>query len=126
MVKQWENGRRPSLFTALAKLRGLKNRTPSASRENSMDFDANEDKKNALKGIISPNGLKGLKLLREVSDENDTPSTDNKKDSNHLSVGFEDEEDGDDGNITPLDDNVGATFGDLANDKKNDLSTTDL
>merc|ERR1712154_202491 len=33
MVKQWENGRRPSLFTALAKLRGLKNRV----RNDSMD-----------------------------------------------------------------------------------------
>jgi len=115
MVKKWENGRRPSLFTALAKLRGLKNRTPSASRENSLDFD--NDKK--VKGII-PNGLK---LLREVSDENDTPIDDKKSNNQYLStmdaMAMDDDNIIDDGQITPLEDSVHATFGDMV--KQNDL-----
>merc|ERR1711971_288513 len=61
MVKQWESGRRPSLFKALDKLRKMKSRSPASSPSASEDFDANDDKANALKSIIAKNGLKLLR-----------------------------------------------------------------
>merc|ERR1712129_639391 len=101
MVKQWESGRRPSLFKALDKLRKMKSRSPSASE----DFDANAEDKAA----------NALKLLREVSDEeNGTPKLQEEEDKNHLLV-----DDDNDGNITPLDDDADVSFGDMVNAKSN-------
>jgi len=109
MVKQWESGRRPSLFKALDKLRKMKSRSPSASE----DFDANAEDKaaNALKNIIAKNGLK---LLREVSDEENGTPKQQEEDKNHLLV-----DDDNDGNITPLDDDADVSFGDMVNAKSN-------
>jgi len=83
MVKEWENGRRPSLFTALAKLRGMKNR----ARANSTDSkdtnispllqpndNNNINNNNIPSPPISPlddGGAAKLQLLKEVSNETD-------------------------------------------------------
>eukprot|EP01083_Nonionella_stella_P051037 135535_1 len=67
MVQEWETGRRPSLFTALAKLRGIKNR----SRMSSTDSDNEEKEKPKELGLHPALDNVKLQLLKEVSDETD-------------------------------------------------------
>eukprot|EP00484_Ammonia_sp_Unknown_P011405 CAMPEP_0197078498 /NCGR_PEP_ID=MMETSP1384-20130603/213151_1 /TAXON_ID=29189 /ORGANISM="Ammonia sp." /LENGTH=583 /DNA_ID=CAMNT_0042517365 /DNA_START=60 /DNA_END=1812 /DNA_ORIENTATION=+ len=63
MVKEWENGRRPSLFTAIAKLRGLKHRRVNStdsthsniSNMSSTDNEPIEQYGNLLQPNVSPN-----------------------------------------------------------------------
>eukprot|EP01083_Nonionella_stella_P027915 76888_1 len=110
MVKEMDTGRRPSLFTALAKLRGLKNRARASSTDsthsNISNMSENVNTKESVLRIQTPDkcddnkdcelpppnvntGLTPvsqakLMLLKEVSNETDASSPD--KNNNFLKL----------------------------------------
>lgn len=84
-VKEWENGRRPSLFTALAKLRGMKNRARANSTDSvhsthsnisAMSSADNKSDNNNNNNVDTNNGLLSVSISNHHSNNNNNKSDD--------------------------------------------------
>mmetsp|Transcript_54324 Transcript_54324/g.48900 ORF Transcript_54324/g.48900 Transcript_54324/m.48900 type:complete len:526 (+) Transcript_54324:49-1626(+) len=83
-VKEWENGRRPSLFTALAKLRGMKNRARANSTDSVHSTHSNisamssaDNKSDNVDNINNNNNSTNNGLLAVVVNNHSNKSDDN-------------------------------------------------
>eukprot|EP00483_Globobulimina_turgida_P001567 UN01569 len=150
MVQEWESGRRPSLFTALDKLRGMKmssrHRRVVSTDSNISNMSENANECNALKietkelegkdnELPPPDALSGLtpvaqaklQLLKEVSNETDVSdhlSPVNKMKFQHFKVGNVRDEEED--VITPLETVNHDAFPDTSPRGNNDGSIVDI